>query len=167
MLNTARQVVDFLFQDLPPPCLVLGQESCHELHDRNGNKIMKSGGGYCPQFLKVMHKVLWGACPSLSRCPSHIRPSPENTLLLDDSPEKCILTPPGNVIFPRSWNPTMPNDMFLFSTVYPYIAKLARSGLTVPEFVLANPIGHPGLARDDPMYKLLYGYAKLNNLIPS
>lgn len=64
MLNTNQHVVDFLFKDLDPPCLVLGQENCDEPYDRNGHKIMKLGGGHCPQFLKVMQRVMcvcWGA----------------------------------------------------------------------------------------------------------
>lgn len=120
-------------------------------------KIVKLGGGYCPQFVKVMQRVLWGACPLLSKCPSHMHPSPSNTLLLDDSPHVCIMMPPRNVIFPRSSNPSMHIDMFLFMSLYRYVDMLVLNNLTVLEFVLPNPIYQPCLALEHgAMYKWLY-----------
>lgn len=80
---------------------------------------------------------------------------------------KCILTLVGNVIFPRSWNPRMHNDNILFLTIYLYITRLVRGGLIVPEFAMANPIGRPLLGPEDPLFRLLYGYATLNKLVPS
>lgn len=118
-------------------------------HKIEGNGYTSSLGHY--RIQKLSSKALgYVATWPRSRCPSHIRPFPSIMFLINDSPPKCILTPMGNVIFPISWNPRMHNDNVLFLTIYYYITRLVRSGLIVPEFAMANPIGQPLLGHEDP-----------------
>lgn len=66
-------------------------------------------------------------------------------------PSAFLYVPPGNVFLPRSWNPMMHSDNFLFLTLYPYIMRLVYNILIVPNFVVANPIGQPWLGPEDPL----------------
>lgn len=91
-------------------------------------------------------------------------PTPGNTLLIDDSPPKSVLNPPGNVIFPDPWTGDK-SDTFLLGTLAPYLRRLVLHPGSIPTFVKANPIGNPGLSPRDSDYKSLVRLAKLNKLI--
>jgi hypothetical protein len=91
-------------------------------------------------------------------------PTPLNTLLVDDSPAKSVLNPPGTVIFPLPWNGDM-KDTFLESQLAPYIRRLVNHPDNFPDFVLSNPIGNRPLNTRSEVYKNLLKFARLNKLI--
>ena len=164
VLANTEPIVSFLFHGLAPPCLVLGQESCDDLHDERGRPIDKVGGGGGQQFLKVLKSKLWDVVPTLRDVPSGWWPTPLNTLLVDDSPPKSVLNPPGTVIFPFPWKGDMA-DTFLQAQLGPYIRRLVDHADNFPSFVLANPIGNRPLSPRCEVYKALVHYARLNKLI--
>ena len=94
VMENMQPIVDYLFRDLPSPCLVLGQEDCDELLDEKGLPIPKFGGrGGGQQSLKVLRSRLWRGIPRLQGAPHGWWPTPENTLLVDDNPAKSVLNP--------------------------------------------------------------------------
>jgi hypothetical protein len=113
VMDNTESIVDFLFHDLPSPCLVLGQEVCNELVDEKGFPVPKFGGrGGEQEFLKVLRSRLWRGVPLLEGVPHGHWLTPENTLHIDDNPTKSVLKPPGNVLFPDTWTGDR-NDIFL------------------------------------------------------
>jgi hypothetical protein len=164
VLENTEPIVSFLFHGLEPPCLVLGQESCDELLDDRGRPIPKVGGGGGQQFLKVLKSRLWDIVPTLRGVPAGWWPTPLNTLLVDDSPAKSVLNPPGTVIFPLPWNGDM-RDTFLEAKLAPYIRRLVTHLDNFPGFVLSHPIGNRALDPRSDVYKSLLKCARLNKLI--
>jgi len=164
LMDNTEAIVGFLFRELARPCLILGQEACDELRDRSGKVVPKVAGGGGQQFLKVLKRNLWVGVPVLEGVPYGCWPTPENTLLIDDSPTKSILNPPGNAIFPEPWKGDR-NDTFLDDELGPYLKRLVCHPGTVPDFVLSNPIGNRPLGPEDEVFRKLYGYAQLCNLI--
>jgi hypothetical protein len=164
LMDNTKAVVSFLFRELAMPCLLLGQEHCDDLYDRSGKIVPKVGGGPGPQFLKVLRKNLWVGVPMLEGVPQGYWPTPENTLLIDDSPAKSVLNPPGNCIFPNPWEGDR-NDNFLELELGPYIRRLAHHSGSVPDFVLSNRIGNRPLGPRDTEFRRLYGFAELNKLV--
>ena len=163
VLDNTEPIVRFLFRDLPSPCLVLGQEACDELFDDKGVPVPKFGGGGGQQFLKVLKSKLWVGIPLLEGVPYGWWPTSENTLLVDDSPTKSVLNPPGNVIFPDTWAGDM-RDSFLVNKLAPYLRRLVRHPGTVPDFVLSNPIGNGPLPTTSYVHRAIRQLAEFNNL---
>lgn len=166
-LNTVELIIDFLFEGLRQPCLVLGQESCHVLHDEKGDVVLKNSAGPrgSPQFLKYLSKVIWSSQIPLYGCLVDFRPMVENTLLIDDSPPKSVLNPPGNAIFPVSWNPFNKGDTFLLRQLAPYLLEITSRLDSIPHIVGKHRIGQSPLHHKSNLYKSLRAYAQLNGLI--
>ena len=164
VLENTEPIVAFLFRGLSPPCLILGQESCNELLDEKGRLVPKIGGGGGQQFLKVLNSNLWVPVPTLHGVPHGWWPTPLNTLLVDDSPAKSVLNPPGTVIFPIPWKGDM-KDTFLENELAPYIRRLVTHAANFPNFVLSNPIGVRPLSPRSDVHKALVKFARLNKLI--
>ena len=165
VMENTEPIVHFLFRDLPSPCLILGQEECDELLDEKGLPVPKFGGrGGGQQFLKVLRSRLWRGIPRLQGVPHGWWPTPENTILIDDSPTKSVLNPPGKVIFPDTWTGDK-NDTFFVDTLAPYLRRLVLHAGSIPFFVRSNPIGNVGLSPRDNVFKSIRRLAKLNKLI--
>jgi hypothetical protein len=82
-----------------------------------------------------------------------------NTILIDDSPEKSILNDTGNVVFLKSWKHTVRNsasDGYLTTDLGPWLEKLhkERRG-EVPGFVNSNRLGVNPLVPGDVLYDLV------------
>jgi hypothetical protein len=45
----------------------------------------------------------------------------ENTILIDDSPEKCVCNDSGNYLFLETWTPLDVANDFLFRTLAPWL----------------------------------------------
>ena len=99
LMDNTKAITCFLFQELAMPCLLLGQEHCDELYDHSGKIIPNVTGGGGPQFLKILMKNLWVGVPMLEGVPHGCWPTPENTLLVDDSEYP---QPPGQRHLPAS-----------------------------------------------------------------
>ena len=127
-----------------------------------GSKVWRSRQG--KQFLKVLASRLWQGIPPLEGVPHGNWPTPENTLLIDDSPTKSVLNPPGNVIFPDPWTGDR-KDVFLVDRQTPYLRRLALHPNSILNFVRSNPIGNAALSPRDNVHKSNMRLAKFNKLI--
>jgi hypothetical protein len=107
--STVDKIVDYLFGGLPLPFDILRQDNCQ--------KIKTSWGKYLTVivrskeiFLKNLSKALFIGSTLLDK---------ENTILIDDSPEKCVCNDRGNCLFLKTWTPLDSIDDFLIRTLAP------------------------------------------------
>jgi hypothetical protein len=91
--STTSQVVDYLFHKNVKPVAVYGQESCDTIQVNNGEEL-KYPKSYKSIFLKTMSSHLFLIEAS--------RYKENNTILIDDSPEKSILNNTWNAVFLKS-----------------------------------------------------------------
>ena len=91
VMENTEPIINFLFRDLPRPCLVFGQGLCNELLNKKSLSVPKFGGrGGGQQFLKVLRSRLWRGVPPLEGVPHGWWPTPENTLLIENNPTKRV-----------------------------------------------------------------------------
>jgi hypothetical protein len=150
MQSTASQVVDYLFHRNIKPVAVYGQESCDIIQVNNGEELKypKSDKSI---FLKTMSSHLFLGDAS--------RYKENNTILIDDSPEKNILNNTWNVVFLKSWKHTVKNclsDNYLCTELAPWLERLHREGQgEVAQFVNKNHLGVNLLVPGDTLYELV------------
>ena len=148
--STANEVVDYLFDKNVKPVAVYGQESCDTIQVNNGEELKypKSDKSI---FLKTMRSRLFQGEAS--------RYKENNTVLIDDSPEKSILNNTGNAVFLKSWKHTSRNsssDTYLWDEVAPWLERLHREGGgEVAKFVNRNRLGVNPLVPGDTLYELV------------
>ena len=65
--------------------------------------VKKTNNPASPQHRKVMKPILWDEGPSLINVPYDVRPTHENTLMVDDNASKIILNPTANFIVCPTW----------------------------------------------------------------
>lgn len=111
------------------------------------------------QFLKILSLHIWEAFPRLVGCPQTFRPSPTNTLLVDDSPSKSCLNPIGNTLFPLPWEPSLVDDDFLIGILLEFIRDMVFCGGSVSEFVNVNRFGQLPLSSSSTLYKDIHKYS--------
>jgi hypothetical protein len=78
--STIDKIVDYLFRGSPLPFDILGHNSCRKIETSRG-KYLTVIGGSKEIFLKNLLEALFVGSTLLDK---------ENTILIDDSPEKCI-----------------------------------------------------------------------------
>jgi hypothetical protein len=105
--STVEEIVHYLFRGLPQPFEVLGQDSCRKIEIYRG-KYLKVIGGSKEIFLKSMSEALFIGGTQLDK---------ENTIIIDDSPEKCVCNDRGNCLFLETWTPLGVADDFLVCTL--------------------------------------------------
>ena len=165
VMENTKPIINFIFRDLPIPCLILSQEAYDELLGGRGLLVPKFGGqGGGQQFLKVLRSRLWRDIPPMEGVLHGCWPTLENTLLIDNSPTKSILNPPGNVIFPNPWTGDR-NDTFLVHRLASYLRRLVLHPRSIPDFDRSNPIGNATLNPRNNVYKSIVRLAKFNKLI--
>ena len=98
-----------------------------------------SGNEYKPLLLKVLGDHLFLDPTDRSSF------SKDNTLLIDDSPQKSVLNENRNAIFLESWDRSQRGDNFLMGSLAPWLKHLHEDCQLGPlkEFVEANRIGSP------------------------
>lgn len=113
----------FLFMGLRPLFEILGQDGCTKI-ETSPRKFLTGFNSSQEIFLKVLVVRLFSnPCGSAAF-------SPENTLLIDDSLEKCIYNENGNATFLKNWTRINNHDNFLIeslmrgSAIYTYIVCL-------------------------------------------
>jgi len=104
-----------LFEGIKMSSLVLGQESCTKLKCRDGSgKIttFKEPGTSKELFLKNLSTLFKGSRGNFT---------PENTIVVDNSPSKHIMNKSENVILPDTWSNRGNGlkDTFLLNTLHP------------------------------------------------
>jgi hypothetical protein len=112
--STVKEIVPYLFRGLPQPFEVLGQDSCKKIEIYRG-KYLKVIGGSKEIFLKNLSEALFVGSTQLDE---------ENTIIIDDSPEKCVCNDRGNCLFLETWSPLSVADDFLVRTLGPWLLRL-------------------------------------------
>jgi hypothetical protein len=162
--ENTNAVVEFIFKGMEPPCMVLAQKACRKLYTPQNQVVKKPNNPAVPQYLKVLRPIFWDQRPTLINVPYDIRPSRDNTLMVDDSAAKNILNPTTNFIVCPSWTIEKVQDRFLLDLLK-YLQALWGSGLPVHDYVRLNPIGERYLDPRDHLYRELFSHAKFNKLI--
>ena len=132
LLKNLKPIVHHFFKDCRQPEYVCGQEMCHILADESGQNLPSPVNADSSFFLKDLCAFFeWSR---MHPVPHSKPPTPRTTLLVDDSPYKCIANPPGSYINPP---PFMSNQSL--DTLHNYLQSLLTSQLYVPDFVGSNP----------------------------
>jgi hypothetical protein len=87
--STVDKIVNYLFRSLPLPFDILGQDSYRKI-ETSRDKYLTMIGGSKEIFLKNLSEALFVGSTLLDQ---------ENTILIDDSPEKCVCNDRGNCLF--------------------------------------------------------------------
>jgi hypothetical protein len=107
LLKNLKPIVHHFFKGCRQPEYVFGQEMCHILTDERGQNIPSPVNVESSFFLKDLCAFFeWSR---MHPVPHSKPPTHRTTLLVDDSPYKCIPNPPGSYINPplfcqtRAW----------------------------------------------------------------
>jgi hypothetical protein len=109
--STVEEIVHYLFRGLLQPFEVLEHDSCRKIEIYRG-KYLKVIGGSKEIFLKNLSEALFIGSTQLDE---------ENTILIDDSPKKCVYNDRGNCLFLETWNPLGVADDFLLRILGPWL----------------------------------------------
>lgn len=138
--STVEKIVEYLFRDLPLPVDILGQDRCRKIETSRG-KYLTVIGGSKEIFLKNLSEALFAGSPLFNQ---------DNTVLIDDSPEKCVCNDRGNCLFLKTWDVHDAADDFLMCSLAPWLLGLhdncSRGQLR--DYVNRNRIGVPPLAAE-------------------
>ena len=97
-------------------------------------------------------------------CPYDVRPTRDNTLMVDDNVSKNILNPTSNFIVCPTWTVGKVQDHFMLDLIK-YLQTLVGSGLPVPLFVSYNPVSERYMDPKVYLYRELYAHSKHKKLI--
>ena len=144
--STVGLIARFLFHDLPSPFAILGQNECANIEIGDGQFVF-SFNEIKLIFLKIMPQELFKGSSALSPFTN------DNTILIDDSPEKSVCNESGNAIFLESWSRNEPESNYLLDTLAPWLTRLNAQCMPgfLREYIDRNRIGCPPLAADDPL----------------
>lgn len=145
--STVEAIATCLFVGLPSPELVLGQESCDKIETSRNIFLMDKFNAQKEMFLKTLSNSLF------KRRHGSVVFNLDNTLLIDDSPEKSVCNYTGNAIFLSPWRREVWNDNFLIRDLLSWLRRLhsecPRGQLR--DYVDSNRIGIPPLAPSSPL----------------
>jgi hypothetical protein len=98
-------------------------------------------GGSKEIFLKVLSEKLFIGSTWMDS---------QNTILIDDSPEKCVCNDSGNCLFLETWNPLDAFDDFLLCSLAPWLLNVYKNcgRGQLRDFVNREQIGVHPLAKD-------------------
>ena len=144
--TTVERVARYLFLNLPPPFAVLGQNHCSSIEIGDGQFVLSFNENKLI-FLKIMPEQLFD-CAAASWPFNN-----DNTVLVNDSPEKSVCNESGNAIFLESWSRHEPDNNFLVDTLASWLNPMSLSCMPgqLRKYVNKNWIGSPPLAVDDPL----------------
>lgn len=140
MKSNSEHVAQFLFAGGRWPYDVLSQEQCSKI-ETSHRRFLRYPHSDKNVFLKVLEEQFFSnpnGCTSFTR---------DNTLLIDDSPEKSLCNENGNAIFLDSWTREHHGDNFLVETLAPWLQRLHTHCPPgrLREYVVANRIGRDPL----------------------
>jgi hypothetical protein len=138
--STKEKIVQYLFCGLQPPFDILGQDSCWRIETSRG-KYMTVIGGSKEIFLKVLLEKLFIGSKRMDS---------QNTILIDENPEKCMCNDTGNYLFLETWNPLDASEDFLLHTLAPWLLNVHKNcgPGQLRDFVNRERIGVRPLAKD-------------------
>ena len=143
---TVERVARYLFHGLLPPFAILGQNQCTNIEIEDGQSVLNVNENKLI-FLKIMPQQLFTVAAASSPF------NKDNTILIDDSPEKSVCNESGNAIFLESWSRHEPDNNYLLDTLAPWLSRLNMycEPNQFREYVDKNRIGCPPLATNDPL----------------
>lgn len=140
MASTTSKICEYLFRPSATyPIRVLGQEDCDRVPlSRINNRIvyMKEPGTQKDIFLKTLSKHLF------SRLGGEY--TPDNTIVIDDSPIKHMLNMPENVLLLRTWSfkdEGADKDAYLKDELLPYLKNLYEFDGSLADYRSCYPEG--------------------------
>ena len=144
--SIVQKIVKYLFRSLPLPFDILGQDSSRKIETSRGKYITVIGGSK-EIFPKNLSQALFVGSTLLDQ---------ENTMLIDDSPEKCVCNDRGNCLFLNTWSRIDSADDFFMYMLAPWLLQLHDncSRRQLRDYVNSNWIGVPPLATNSK--ELLY-----------
>jgi hypothetical protein len=122
MQSITSEVVKYLFHNNVKPVAVYGQESCDTIQV-NGGEELKYPKSDKSIFLKTVSVQLFLGDASKYK--------ENNTILINDSPEKSILNDIWNAVFLKSWKHNIRNsasDAYLTAELGPWLERLYKEG---------------------------------------
>ena len=99
--STVRLLVQYLFDELPKPSLVLGQEDCTTYKDIWNNELRNPLKPESVMYFKNLLRAFWW--PPQSFDFGRLTATSSNTILVDDSPYKSCCNPDENALFPDTF----------------------------------------------------------------
>ena len=137
---TIENIVQYLFRGLLLPFDILEQDSCRRI-ETSWDKYLILIGGSKEIFLKVLSEKLFIG----SKCMDN-----RNTILIDDSPEKCVCNDSGNCLFLEAWNPLDASNDFLLCSLAPWLVNVHknRGWKQLRDFVNREQIGVRPLSKN-------------------
>ncbi len=143
--STVELIAGFLFEGVKQPFEIMGQEFCTKVQISPG-RYLKDLSGTKEIFFKDLSKRVF----SIGAASFHN----DNTLLIDDSPEKSVCNETGNAIFLESWSRSQRRDDVLMGTLAPWLRQLHSSCAPgqLRQYVERNRIGRGPLQPSDPLY---------------
>ena len=138
--------VRYLFHGLPPPFGILGQSHCTNIKIGDGQFVLSFNENKLI-FFKTLLQQLFGTPVASSPF------SNENTILINDSPQKSVCNESGNAIFLESWSCHHVENDFLLGTLALWLSRLNNYCMSgeLRKYVDQNRIGSSPLAADDPL----------------
>jgi hypothetical protein len=158
MKKTVEPVASFLFQNCRAPFDILGQDNCRRIEITKGKYLKQAGSPWKDLFLKVLDEQLFVDPDD----PASF--NKDNTILIDDSPQKAILNENGNGVFLDSWSHHGRGDKVLMGSLAPWLRRVHEDCPIgrLAEFVDANRIGVPPMCpSDDRAEYILVGLREL------
>ena len=141
--STVELIACFLFHDLPSPYAILGQNECTNIDIGDGQFVFSFNEKLI--FLKIMPQQLFRGSAAFSPFTN------DNTILIDDSPEKSVYNESRNAIFLESWSRNELESNYLLDTLAPWLTRLNTQCMPgfLRKYVDQNRVGCPLLAVDD------------------
>ena len=135
--STIKEIVHYFFRGLPQPFEVLGLDSCRKIKIYWG-KYLKVIAGSKEIFLKNSSEALFIGTIHMDK---------ENTIIINDSPEKCVCNDRRNCLFLETWILLGVADDFLVCTPGQWLLRLHTdyTRKQLQNFANRNLIGVPPL----------------------
>ena len=145
--SIVENVVKYLFNGLPQPFEILGQENYGKIEISQG-QYLKGLTRTKEIFLKTLSNSVFSSGSDTSLFGSN------NTILIDDNPEKSACNETGNTIFVKSWTRHDVNDIYLMDKLAPWLhcVHLECHSGDHREFIDQNQLGMLPLAKDSKLF---------------
>ena len=140
-----RRTSDIVAHILRPhmkPIDVMGQSACLTVLDGLGRALRDPLNEHKPIFFKCLAEKVWQRQNTVEQ-QTGFRPSPQNTLLIDDSVEKTYLNPPLNVMHVEKYSGG--EDNYLLGVLLPWLMGMMQSGSNVPAYMALRRLGVPAM----------------------
>ena len=148
--STVDLVVEFLFDGMFRPAIVLGHEDCVIFKDIWNNELRNLLKQEVVLFFKSLNKMFWW--PSASLDSGCITATILNTVIVDDNPYKGCCNPYENSLFPDSFTTNKPATADMKTIMLPYFQRMFNTTMSdIRDFVVTHRFGQPPVKHNDPM----------------